>query len=129
MKIIERMSGHGKTFSAIFLFGMFFPLIIGCAAANIEGGRILPNGMRDGIYEGEAKDGPVKVIVAVTIQNQRITDIALIKHRTWKGKAAEDIIPNRIINEQSTRVDAVSGATISSRAIMNAVEAAVRKAK
>ena len=121
--------GMEKTFSAIFLFGMLFPLIIGCTEANIEGGRIPSNGIRDGIYEGEAKDGLVKVIAEVTIQNQRITDIKLIKHRTWKGKAAEDIIPNRIINEQSTRVDAVSGATISSRAIMNAVEAAVRKAK
>ncbi len=52
-----------------------------------------------------------------------------MEHRTWKGGAAEGIIPRRIIETQSTRVDAVSGATMSSVAIMNAVEDAVRKAR
>ena len=51
-----------------------------------------------------------------------------MEHRTWKGGAAEGIIPHRIIETQSTKVDAVSGATTSSVAIMNAVEDAVRKA-
>ena len=53
----------------------------------------------------------------------------MIEHRTWKGGAAEGIIPNRIIVKQSTKVDAVSGATLSSVAIMNAVEDAVKKAQ
>jgi fumarate reductase flavoprotein subunit len=39
------------------------------------------------------------------------------------------IIPNRIIEKQSTKVDSVSGATLSSVAIMNAVEDAVKKAQ
>lgn len=118
-----------KHVATIILITMLFPLIIGCAPAKIVGGPIPPNILKDGIYEGEAKDGPVKVITKVTIQNQRISIIELMEHRTWRGKAAETLIPDRIIAEQSTRVDAVSGATISSRAIMNAVEAAVRKAK
>ncbi|MDX1358727.1 MAG: FMN-binding protein [Clostridia bacterium] len=45
------------------------------------------------------------------------------------GRAAEKTIPERIIDQQSTRVDAVSGATRSSIAIMNAVEDALQKAK
>lgn len=118
-----------KSCCAIVLIGILFALIIGCATAKIVGGPIPSNILKDGIYDGEAKDGPVKVLAKVTIQNQRITNIKLIEHRTWKGKPAENIIPDRIINKQSTRVDVVSGATVSSRAIMNAVEAAVRKAK
>jgi NosR/NirI family nitrous oxide reductase transcriptional regulator len=107
---------------------MLLSQILGCAA-SIVGGPIPRNVLKDGTYDGIAKQGPVKVIAKVTIKNQSIARIELIKHRTWRGKAAEKIIPQKIIDEQSTNVDAVSGATISSRVIMNAVEAAIQKAK
>jgi uncharacterized protein with FMN-binding domain len=71
----------------------------------------------------------VKAQVKVSIEDQRISTIELIEHSTWKGKEAEAIIPDRIIQEQSTAVNAVSGATRSSRVIMNAVQNAVDKAK
>ena len=115
--------------SKILFILLLFTLIIGCATAKIVGGPIPQNTLKDGIYNGKATEGPVKVVAEVEIQNQQITNIELIEHRTWKGEAAEKIIPDRIIDEQSTKVDAVSGATISSRAIMNAVETAVQKAK
>lgn len=121
MKIMDFLSVAGV--------GMLFVLILGCAAATIRGGPIAPNALKDGVYDGMAKDGPVKVVVKVTVQDQRLKDIALIEHRTWKGGAAEKTIPERIISEQSTKVDAVSGATASSRAIMNAVEDALIKAR
>lgn len=103
--------------------------ILGCATTGIVGGPIPNNILNDGTYDGFAKEGPVKVLAKVTIKNQSITKIELIEHRTWKGRAAEKIIPDRIIDEQSTSVDAVSSATISSKVIMNAVEVAIRKAK
>ena len=83
----------------------------------------------DGVYEGSYRSGPVKARVRVSIQNQRISNIQLIEHSTWKGKEAEAIIPDRIVHEQSTEVNGVSGATRSSRVIMNAVQNAVDKAK
>lgn len=102
----------------------------GCSARkDIIGGPVPRTKLKDGTYSGTAANGPVKVKAEVTINNQNIKDIKLIEHRTWKGRAAEGIIPNRIIEAQSTRVDAVSGATLSSVAIMNAVEDAVQKAK
>jgi uncharacterized protein with FMN-binding domain len=116
----------------INITGLFFVtlfIIAGCATAKIMGGPVAPHVLQDGIYNGEAKNGPVKVEAEVTIQNQRIADIKLTKHRNWKGEAAEEVIPQKIIDEQSTSVDAVSGATASSTAIMNAVEAAIRKSR
>jgi uncharacterized protein with FMN-binding domain len=110
-------------------FLLIWVLIIGCASAKIAGGPILKNSLKDGVYDGKAFVGPVKVIARVTIQNQRITNISLLKHRTWKGGPAGNIIPRRIIDEQSTKVDAVSGATVSSTAIMNAVNDAIQLAK
>lgn len=116
-------------FRSLLTFIVVLSLIIGCAVPKIVGGLILKDSIKDGIYDGEARVEPVKVLARVTIQNQRVTNIGLIEHRNWKGKAAENIIPRRIIDEQSTNVDAVSGATVGSTAIMNAVNDAIQMAK
>jgi len=84
--------------------------------------------LADGVYEGRDKAGPNKAVVKVTIKDKRIAEIEIVKHRAWKGRKAESIIPTRIIENQSTKVDAVSGATNSSRVIMNAVQKAIEKA-
>jgi uncharacterized protein with FMN-binding domain len=110
--------------------GVFIALVAACSTGKfIIGGPISHSDLKNGTYEGTARNGPVKVKVMVTISDLEITDINLIEHRTWKGRAAEGVIPVRIIEAQSTKVDAVSGATMSSVAIMNAVEDAVQKAR
>ncbi len=113
----------------ICAIGILSILSIGCSGPRVAGGPISGDSLQDGIYEGEATEGPVKVQAKVTIENHQITDINLISHRTWKGRAAEKTIPERIIMQQSTSVDAVSGATLSSITIMNAVEDALQKAR
>jgi uncharacterized protein with FMN-binding domain len=46
--------------------------------------------------------------VRVTISEGKIVDIEVIKHfASWKGERASDRIPQKIIAEQSTDVDAV----------------------
>lgn len=85
--------------------------------------------IRDGIFEGQAKGGPVSADVRITVKAGRIETIEVLKHDCWKGKRAVPIIPNRIIEKQSTSVDVVSGATTSSKVIMNAVQAALEKAR
>jgi uncharacterized protein with FMN-binding domain len=82
----------------------------------------------DGVYEGSYKTGPNKALVRVTINEGKIVEIEIVKHRAWKGKKAESIIPRRIIENQSTKVNAVTGATNSSRVIMKAVQRAIEKA-
>lgn len=89
----------------------------------VDGGRLA-----DGVYEGVHTAGPNKAVVKVRIQEEKIVEIEIVKHRAWKGKKAESIIPMRIIERQSTKVDAVTGATNSSRVIMNAVQKAIEKA-
>ena len=83
----------------------------------------------DGVYEGSFRNGPVKVVARVKIESHNIIDIELLQHTTWKGKKAEAVIPQRIIEAQSTQVDAVSGATMSSDAIMYAVQNALQQAQ
>jgi len=111
----------------ILMVGFFSGWLFGCAAPKIIGSPIKPETLKDGVYTGKAQQGPVSVIAEVTIENQGIAKIDLLKHRNWKWKDGEQVIV-RIMENQSTRVDSVSGATTSSVAIMNAVENAVQKA-
>ncbi|MHC1723923.1 MAG: FMN-binding protein [Aminipila sp.] len=77
--------------------------------------------IKNGTYTGEFKAGLVFVKVKTTIEDKKITDIKLIEHKNGKGSAAESII-NDIISKQTTDVDMISGATISSKVIRKAIE-------
>jgi uncharacterized protein with FMN-binding domain len=103
-------------------------ILFGCAKTEVIRGDITPSNLMDGVYKGSYSKGPNKAVVMVTIKNGRIKDILLKRHRAWKGKKAGPIVIQRIIKNQSTRVDAVSGATNSSIVIMNAVQKAIEKA-
>ena len=114
---------------SIYIFISFALLLLGCTfIPPLTGKRIDSDRVVNGIYQGSYRSGPVKVVARVNIKDGRIIKIELLEHTTWKGKLAESIIPDRIIQKQSTKVDAVSGATISSRVIMNAVQHAINKA-
>ena len=78
----------------------------------------------DGKYQGNSKVGPVKVTLDVTIQGNAMTSIQIIKHRNGRGGKAEAIVPT-IIEKQSLDVDVISGASASSKAILQAVENAL----
>lgn len=109
---------------ALFIVSISFT---GCKMAPVIGGEIEKDKLVDGIYEGEYKGGLNNAVVKVTVKNNKIVDIEIVKHNAMKGKKAEPVIPARIIEKQSTRIDAVTGATNSSRVIMNAVQKAIEK--
>jgi uncharacterized protein with FMN-binding domain len=81
----------------------------------------------DDVTDGYSKRGFVKVRVRVTVIRGKIESIDVLSHRylSPKAKEAAKVIPELIKEKQSTNVDAVSGATISSRAIMLAVQDAL----
>ena len=82
----------------------------------------------DGVYRGNyiLAGSPVKVILDVAIQDHNIVAINIIKHSCSPiGKKAEKIA-GKIIEDQSLNIDAVSGATGSSKAILKAVENALQ---
>ena len=98
-----------------------------CRSAAVIDQPVEPGRLVDAVYQGSYKHGPNKAEVEVTIQNQKIIKVEILKHNAWKGKKAESFIPNRIVEKQSTNVEAVSGATNSSNVIMNAVQKAIEK--
>ena len=78
----------------------------------------------DGIYEGQCDTGVVRAKVQVTVRDHRLESIELLEHENGRGTPAEAIL-DQMVQEQTTAVDAVSGATCSSKVIRKAVENAV----
>jgi len=78
----------------------------------------------DGVYEGSFSVFPVSARVSVTIRDHAIAAIELIEHKHGQGAAAE-VIPDNVIKAQSLEVDAISGATYSSKVILMAIEDAL----
>jgi uncharacterized protein with FMN-binding domain len=111
----------------LILFFIIFILFSSCAT-TAKIGQPINRRLKDGVYEGSYTGGPNKAFVKVTTENTKIIEIRIIEHWTLKGKKAELIIPGRILENQRTDVDVVSGATNSSIVIMNAVQRAVEKA-
>jgi uncharacterized protein with FMN-binding domain len=68
--------------------------------------------------------------VKVTVKSGRIADIEVLENGTENEYAEKGlgVIP-RILREQSPEVDAVSGATVASKALMKCVEKALKKAR
>ena len=123
------MQKYLKAFYLIIFAAWLVLSSAGCQIAPLMGTPVVSEGLIDGVYEGEYRKGINNVVVKVTIADGRITDIELVKHfASWIGNNANTVIPAKIVEQQSTRVDAVSGATNSSRVIMNAVQKAVEKA-
>lgn len=81
----------------------------------------------DGTYTGSANGNNGPIEVSVTVENGNITDVTIVSHEETAGisdPALEDI-PKAIVEQQSTQVDAVAGATMTSNGIMAAVENAL----
>ena len=83
--------------------------------------------LADGTYEGSANGFSGKIKVSVVIKNQTIRSINILSNsddEAFFNRAKEGVTAS-ILAKQSTDVDTVSGATYSSRGIMNAVKDAL----
>ena len=96
---------------------------------EIEDGKGLK--YMDGIYEGLAVAYRPGLRVLVTIESDKIIDIEIISHRESRGYFEEsfEVIPQWIMDKQSTQVDSISGATKTGDGIKKAVENALKKAE
>ena len=83
--------------------------------------------LADGLYRGKHNVFPVLVTVDVTIRDHRIEQIDLVRHINGQGSVAE-VIPGLVVETQSLQVDAIAGATYSSKVILLAIEDALQTA-
>jgi uncharacterized protein with FMN-binding domain len=113
-----------------FIIAFICVFITGCSTSYKNLTAKMPDLVQkaDGIYRGshDLSGTPVKVTLDVIIQNQKIIKIEIVKHSCSPiGKKAEKII-DQIIYSQNLDIDAISGATASSKTILKAVENALQ---
>lgn len=93
-------------------------------------GASAEGGMTAGTYEGTAwgRNGAIKV--SVTVSDSAIESIEVLEHIETPtiSDFALERIPNEIVEYQSLAVDSVSGATLSSAGVKNAVADALKQA-
>lgn len=79
--------------------------------------------LEDGIYEGTGAGRNGNIKASVTVKNGKVTSITIESHQEDEQYfvRAESTIISEIINEQSLDVQTVSGATMSSNGIIDAV--------
>ena len=87
-------------------------------------------GLRDGIYEGSAFGFGDLITVSVTIQGGRMTDISVLDASGEDRPYYNQSLPllDQMLSSQSTEVDTVSGATLTSEGLIDAVADALGKA-
>lgn len=85
--------------------------------------------LKDGVYAGKSNGYEGTLRVAVTVEDGKIHQVEVTHHRESRPRNAVHEIPARIVRKNSVKVDAVSGATITSDAIMRAVKKALRDAQ
>jgi len=97
---------------------------------NMEISDVDPSSVPDGNYTGEVPFMRHLYRVKVTVESGRIEKIDVLENGTENEYARKGlgVIP-RMIKEQSPRVDAVTGATVTSRALMKCVEKALKKSR
>lgn len=128
----NRTPTRTRALVCVILISMFFP-VCSVMSSTDEGSKTEAKQARkpaDGTYEGYCRRVLGMARVKVTIKNGEIADIEIASRfcSPWGRKAFEQM-PDRIMESQSTAVDAVTGATYSSGNIKLAVEDALRKAK
>ncbi len=79
----------------------------------------------DGVYTGTYKSFRWSSEVEVKVENHKITKITIKKDHTFpQGSVSEELF-KQVIAKQSLDVDTVSGATVSSKAYLEAIEDAL----
>lgn len=86
----------------------------------------------DGVYVGEAKGYRKHLKARVTLENGYITGVEVVEHYEKGAEHFETpiaLLPTAIIEAQCSDVDVISGATLTSNGIMDAVRAAIEQGK
>lgn len=99
------------------------------AVRNMKINNVDLTKLDDGIYKGEYSYGHYTYKVEVHLKDHKLIDISVKDGRKSKRAKMAEGVTDKIISQQRIDVDAVSGATTTSKAILKAVENALSNYK
>lgn len=110
-----------KRLVAVFLAVLL--VLVGCVAAGAEG-------MTPGTYTAEAEGFHGTIKLEVTVDAEAITGIEVVEHSETAGigEAALPVLVESVLEHQTTGVDSVAGATVTSEAFKAALTDALTQA-
>ena len=110
-----------KYISMVLILILVATTLVGCGGSKLK----------DGTYTGEAAGMSPGLKVSVEVAEGKISSVEVTEHAETEGYCEEALeqIPGAIVEKNSTDVDAVSGATLTSNAIKEAVNQALEGAK
>lgn len=120
-----------KRFISMFLCICMIVSIVGCAKqTETPAAAEKPAELINGSFEGTAGGMQGPITVSITVKDSKITDIQFKENKETPNVSvvAFERIPKQIIENQSLSVDTVTGATLSSFGIINAVTEAAKAA-
>jgi uncharacterized protein with FMN-binding domain len=113
----------------LVIMGVFFSHMVKelKVGMDVKLSGINPSEVPDGRYEGAYDYSRWSNIVAVEVQDGKIVSIDMINDvdSSELTNCSKEII-RRVIEAQDTNVDAVSGATVTSKAYLKAIEDALK---
>lgn len=115
---------RNKRIITLVLCALMSASIVGCGSKNTAG----KSGIPDGTYTGEGNGKGGKIVVELTMKDEKIEDIKVKEHGETPGYAdALDKMSAEMVAKNTIEVDMVSGATLSSTGILEAVKDAFSK--
>ena len=80
----------------------------------------------DGVYRGNYDSGRWSNQIDVYVNNNQITKITIVKDVMFKNPEVTDELFKNVIDSQSLLVDAITGATVTSKAYLKSIEKALQ---
>lgn len=84
--------------------------------------------LKDGEYSGSCHGFVSDIAVKVTVKDKQVSEIKVLRHQENRPWSATEELPKRLLKQKSFKVDCVTGATVTSGAIVAATDAALLKA-
>lgn len=118
-----------KTLVLVMIAVLALGMLAGCGGEQTPAeDAIYKAGSIEKTVQGYGTDGDM--VVKTTFTDTEIKEVLVTAHSETEGvgSVAVEEIPFAIVEAQSTDVETISGATVSSNAIIEAVEAAIEEA-
>lgn len=92
---------------------------------QVQVGDVDPDSLKDGVFHGSFKNGRWSNQLRVEIKNHTIKSIEVVDDMLAADEKVKGELFNRVIREQTTKVDVVTGATVTSKAYLKSIENAL----
>lgn len=126
MKIMKYIIITLVLFILIGLFGVFY---LSRDLKNVGEININPvdiSSINDGTYVGEFIGGRWTNEVAVTVEENQLSEIEIVRDVRFPIERVKEELFRRVLEEQQVNVDVIAGATVTCKAYLKAIENALK---